>query len=135
MDSASIPFLLFGLFVIAGVSYAFGRMIYGRVKYGSWTGSMLEGRIERTIGEMELDSGRGWSRKLIVHEMRSIDVDQRFVGVVIVGKAATSSSMEALKLTNGQALELARILTEVAMPKLPNQPIDENGEPALPSRK
>jgi hypothetical protein len=46
--------ILFAIFVLI-----VARFLYGRLKYGSWTGSFLKGSIDRTIGEVQLDEGPG----------------------------------------------------------------------------
>ena len=39
-----------------------GHFLYGRLKYGSWTGAFLKGSIARTVGEVELAGGIGSQR-------------------------------------------------------------------------
>lgn len=91
-----------------------GRFLYGRLKYGSWTGSFLKGSIERTIGEVQLSSGIGGTQTLKVHTLRSDEGDGQFVGLVIVSKAALAASMQPYRLSKAQAQELARYLTQAA---------------------
>ena len=104
------PFLIFAaMFVLVG-----GRFIYGRLKYGSWTGSFLKGKIERTVGEVSLSQAFATSQKLQVHTMRNEDDSERFVALVVTSKAPMGASMQPYKLSNSQALELASYLTKAA---------------------
>jgi hypothetical protein len=89
-----------------------GRFLYGRLKYGSWTGSFLKGSIHRTIGEVELAQGMGGTQTLKVHLMKSSDGDGDFVGLVIVSKAALAASMQPYKLSKAQARQLASYLNQ-----------------------
>ena len=87
-----------------------GRMLYGRLKYGSWTGSFLKGSIERTNGEIVLAQGVGTSQTLKVHTMRDADSSEAFVGLVLTARAPLGGSMQCFKLTKTQASELANML-------------------------
>lgn len=91
-----------------------GRFLYGRLKYGSWTGSFLKGSIDRTIGEVQLAKSLGGTHTLKVHTLRSDEDDGRFVGLVVVSKAPLAASMQPYRLTKAQARELASLLTQAA---------------------
>ena len=91
-----------------------GRFLYGRLKYGSWTGSFLKGSISRTVGEVELSRAMGGTQTFKVHAMKSSDADGDFVGLVIVSKVALSASMQPYKLSKAQAQQLASYLNQAA---------------------
>ena len=91
-----------------------GRFLYGRLKFGSWTGSFLKGSIEHTIGEIQLSSGMGRTQTLKVQTLRGVDGEGQFVGLVIVSKAALAVSMQPYRLSKAEARELARILGQAA---------------------
>ena len=91
-----------------------GRFLYGRLKYGSWTGAFLKGSIARTVGEIELARGIGGSQKLTVQLMKGPENSEEFVGLVIVAKAALAASMQPYKLSKSQARELAGYLNQAA---------------------
>ncbi len=101
--------IFFAIFVLIA-----GRFLYGRVKYGSWTGSFLKGSIDRTIGEVRLAAGIGGKHTLKVQILRSDDDGGRFVGLVVVSKAPLAVSMQPYRLTKAQARELASFLTQAA---------------------
>jgi len=90
-----------------------GRFLYGRFKHGSWTGSFLRGRIDRTIGEVTLSSGFV-TQTLTVHAMRAQAGEEDFVAMTLVAKALLGASMHPYKLTKGQARELANYLAQAA---------------------
>jgi len=90
-----------------------GHFLYGRLKYGSWTGAFLKGSIARTVGEVELAGGIG-SQKVTVELMRGSDDSEEFVGLVIVAKVALAASMQPYKLSKAQARELAGYLNQAA---------------------
>jgi hypothetical protein len=100
----------FALVIPAIFLLVLGRFLYGRIKHGSWTGSFLGGRIERTIGEVPLTKVFGTSQKMKVHAMRPTDRGEPFVALVVTAKAPMSASMVPYKLTRSQALELADCL-------------------------
>ena len=89
-------------------------LVYGRWKYGSWTGSFMRSSIRRTVGEIELGRSMGASQALKVHTMKGSDGEADFVGLVIVSKAVLGGSMQGYKLSKAQAQELARYLTQAA---------------------
>ena len=101
------------LFVAAIVVLVGGRFLYGRMKHGSWTGSLLKGRIDRTIGEITLSSGFA-TQTLAVHSMRADAGAEGFVALVFVAKAPLGASMQPHRLTKRQARELASYLTQAA---------------------
>jgi len=104
---------LFPLIFAAIVVVVGGRFLYGRIKHGSWTGSFLKGRIERTVGEVALASGVT-TQTLAVHSMRADSGEDAFVALVFVAKAPLGASMQPFKLTRSQARELAQYLTQAA---------------------
>jgi hypothetical protein len=106
MSSSSI---LIGLvFVVVA-----GRLIYGRLKHRSWTGSLLKGHIERTLGQVTLSSGLG-SQAFVVHSMRAGEGGNEFVALVVVSKAPLGASMQPYKLTKAQARDLANYLEQAS---------------------
>jgi hypothetical protein len=100
----------FALIVPAIFILVLGRFLHGRIKHGSWTGSFLGGRIEKTLGEVPLTKVFGTSQKIKVHAMRPADHGEAFVALVVTAKAPMSASMVPYKLTRAQALELADYL-------------------------
>jgi len=106
MDYGTIIFL--AIFALVA-----GRFVYGRLKYGSWSGAFLKGSITRTVGEVDLTGGVG-TQKLTVQLMSSSDNGEEFVGLVIVAKAALAASMQPYKLSKTQARELAGYLNQAA---------------------
>lgn len=101
--------VLFAIFALVA-----GRFIYGRLKYGSWTGAFLKGSIDHTVGAVELASGMSGTRTLTVQLMMSCDNSEQFVGLVAVSKAAFGASMQPYKLSKAQARELAGYLNQAA---------------------
>ena len=57
--------ILFGVFALVA-----GIFLFGRLKYGSWTGAFLKGSIEQTYGEIQLAGGVASSQVLKVVELR-----------------------------------------------------------------
>lgn len=100
-----LPLLFAGVFV-----FVIGKLLYGRMRHGSWTGSFLGGSIERTVGEVALDSQMIASQILKVHVMKGAGED--FVAMVLVSKAPLGASMQPIKLTREQAGTLAGFLQE-----------------------
>jgi hypothetical protein len=105
---------IFSYIIPVIVVFVLGQLLYGRIRSGSWTGSFLKGTIERTIGEVSLSKVFIASQKIQVHAMRNEDAQEDFVALVITTKAPMSASMQPLKLTTGQALELADYLKRAA---------------------
>ena len=91
-----------------------GRFLYGRLKYGSWTGAFLKGSIDRTVGEVELAQGMSRTQTLTVQLMKGSENSEEFVGLVAVSKAALGASMQPYKLSKAQARELAGYLNQAA---------------------
>jgi hypothetical protein len=106
MDYGTLIF--FAIFVLVA-----GHFIYGRLKYGSWSGAFLKGSITRTVGEVDLTGGIG-TQKLTVQLMSSSDHSEEFVGLVVVAKVALAASMQPYKLSKIQARELAAYLNQAA---------------------
>jgi hypothetical protein len=104
-----VPFLIGGIFVIV-----IGKFLHGRVRYGSWTGSFLKGNIERTVGEVRLESPMATSQTLKVHAMKAAGNEPDFVAMVLISKAPLGASMQPIKLTKSQAGELAVLLQDAA---------------------
>jgi len=107
MDYGTIIF--FAIFALIG-----GHFLYGRVKYGSWTGAFLKGSIAQTVGEVELARGMSGTQKLTVQLMKGSEESEEFVGLVVVSKAALAASMQPYKLSKAQARELAGYLNLAA---------------------
>ena len=106
MDWGQLLVLALFLFVPAAI-------FYGRFKHGSWTGSFLGGRIDRTLGEIELSSGFA-SSTIEVHAMQGKPGEPGFVGLVFIAKAPLGASMNPHKLTKEQATRLAQLLVQAA---------------------
>jgi len=106
MDWFSI--LFFAVFALIA-----GNLLYGRLKYGSWTGAFLKGNVEQTYGEVLLTSGVVGSQVLKVVELKD-DEGQRFVGLVITAKAPLGASMTMYRLSRHQSQELSSLLTTAA---------------------
>ena len=104
----------FQLIFFAAFALVVGRFLYGRLKYGSWTGSFLKGSIDRTIGEIRLSAGIGGTHTLKIHTLRSDEDDARSVALVVVSKAPLGASMQPYRLSKAQARELASLLTQAA---------------------
>jgi len=98
-----------GLFLLVS-----GPILYGRVKYGSWTGAFLKGSIGRDVGEIDLSRGIRGSQTLKVHAMKGSTGDEDFVGLVVVSKAVLAGNVQSYKLSKAQAQELARYLNQAA---------------------
>ncbi len=90
-----------------------GSFLYGRVKYGSWTGAFLKGSIQRTYGEVTLTRGKASSQVLKIVELQSSG-GEAFVGLVITSKAPLAASLVPYRLSKEQARDLAAILSEAA---------------------
>ena len=100
--------ILFGVFALVA-----GSFLFGRLKYGSWTGAFLKGSIEQTYGEVLLSGGVASSQVLKVVELRGSD-GQAFVGLVITAKAPLAASMTPYRLSKDQARELSDLLSLAA---------------------
>ena len=103
-------FQLLFLVVFAVVA---GRILFARLKYGSWTGAFLKGSIEQTYGEVLLSGGVTSSQALKVVVLRDGN-GQAFVGLVITAKAPLAASMTPYRLTKEQARELSGLLSTAA---------------------
>ena len=106
MDYFSLIF--FGIFALV-----VGSLLWGRVKYGSWTGAFLKGSIEQTYGEVVLSRSGVSSQVLKIVELRDGD-GESFVGLVITAKAPLAASMAPYRLTKDQARELAGFLNQAS---------------------
>src|SRR5688572_16352212 len=95
----------FKLLFFAVIIFIIGAYLFGRLKYGSWTGSLLKGSIERTYGEMVISRGFASSQVLKVVGLRGADGD--FVGLVLTVKAPLGVNMTPYRLSKVQARELA----------------------------
>ena len=102
------PLIFFAVFVLAA-----GSFLFGRFKYGSWTGAFLKGSIEQTYGEVLLSGGMASSQVLKVVELRDSN-GQSFVGLVITAKAPLAASMTPYRLSKDQAQELSGLLSLAA---------------------
>jgi hypothetical protein len=101
-------FIFFAVFALIA-----GSFLFGRLKYGSWTGALLKGSIEQTYGEIMLSGGLASSQVLKVVEMRDGN-GQAFVGLVITAKAPLAASMTPYRLSKDQARELSGLLSLAA---------------------
>jgi len=100
--------IFFGVFALVA-----GSFLFGRFKYGSWTGAFLKGSIEQTYGEVLLSGGIASSQVLKVVELRDGN-GQAFVGLVITAKAPLAASMTPYRLSKDQARELSGLLSLAA---------------------
>jgi hypothetical protein len=102
-------------FIFLAIPLVFGsRAIYGRIKYGSWTGSFLGGSISRSVGEVQIAQSMGASQSVKVHAMKTGEPDGDFVGLVIVSKTMLGAGMQGYKLSKMQAQQLAMYLSQAA---------------------
>lgn len=90
-----------------------GSFLFGRLKYGSWTGAFLKGSIEHTYGEVLLSNTFASSQVLKVVELRDAS-GQAFVGLVVTSKAPLAASMTPFRLSKDQARELSGLLSSAA---------------------
>jgi hypothetical protein len=90
-----------------------GSFLLGRLKYGSWTGAFLKGRIEQTYGEVQLSRGVGSSQVLKVVELKDSG-GRKFLGLVVTAKAPLAASMSLYRLSKEQARELSSLLAMAA---------------------
>jgi hypothetical protein len=102
------PLIFFGVFALVA-----GSILFGRLRYGSWTGAFLKGSIEQTYGEVLLSGGIASSQVLKVVELRDGN-GQAFVGLVITAKAPLAASMTPFRLSKDQARELSGLLSLAA---------------------
>ena len=100
--------MFFGVF-----AFIAGSFLFGRLKYGSWTGAFLKGSIEQTYGEIQLSGGLASSQILKVVELRDGN-GQAFVGFVVTAKAPLAASMTPHRLSRDQARELSGLLSLAA---------------------
>ena len=100
----------FQLIFFAVFALIVGSILFGRMKYGSWTGAFLKGSIEQTYGEVTLARGVASSQVLKVVALRDSG-GESFVGLVITAKAPLAASMAPYRLSKDQARELAALLT------------------------
>jgi hypothetical protein len=103
----------FQLIFFAVFSLVAGSFLFGRLRYGSWTGAFLKGTIEQTYGEVLLSGGVARSQVLKVVELRDSN-GQAFVGLVITAKAPLAASMTPYRLSKDQARELSGLLSLAA---------------------
>jgi hypothetical protein len=103
------PYLIAVVFV-----FVIGKLLYGRLRHGSWTGSFLNGSIERTVGEVAISGNFASSQTLKVHAMKGSGSEPEFVAMVLVSKAPLAASMQPIKLTRSQAGVLASLLQDAA---------------------
>jgi hypothetical protein len=105
MDMPQLVF--FGIFAAIG-----GTFIFKRLKYGSWTGAFLSGKIQRTVGEVVLSQSALVSRRLRVDILDGAPSEESAVGLTITMKATLGASMMPFRLTRQQALELSGLLQQ-----------------------
>ena len=100
----------FQLIFFAVFALIVGSLLFGRLKYGSWTGAFLKGSIEQTYGEVMLARGVASSQVLKVVALKDSG-GESFVGLVITSKAPLAASMTPYRLSKDQARELAGLLS------------------------
>ena len=103
----------FQLIFFAVFALIAGSFLFGRLKYGSWTGAFLKGSIQQTYGEILLSGGMASSQLLKVVELRDGN-GQAFVGLVITAKAPLAASVTPYRLSKDQARELSGLLSLAA---------------------
>ena len=101
-------FLFYGVFALVA-----GSFIYGRLKYGTWTGALLKGSIERTYGEILITSSVASSQALKVVELRNTS-GESFVGLIVTSRAPLAAGMTPYRLSKFQARQLSDLLSEAA---------------------
>jgi hypothetical protein len=87
-----------------------GTFVFGRLKYGSWTGAFLKGSIEQTYGEILLSGGVANSQVLNVVKLRDGN-GEAFLGLAFTAKAPLGASMTPYRLSQEQARELSGLLS------------------------
>ena len=102
------PLIFAAIFVLV-----VGNMLYGRLKFGSWTGALLKGSIEKTHGEVAIHGSRGGSQVMKVLTLREDDGD-RVIGLVITAKSGMSVNMTPFRLSKEQSRQLADLLALAA---------------------
>jgi hypothetical protein len=103
-----IQLIFFGVFALVA-----GSILWGRMKYGSWTGAFLKGSIEHTYGEIVLSRSGASSQVLKVVALRD-GGGEAFVGLVVSAKAPFAASMTPYRLSKDQARELVGLLNMAA---------------------
>ena len=103
----------FSILFFSAFALIVGSFLYGRLKYGSWTGALLKGSVEQTYGEVLLASSAASSQVLKVVELKDDD-GQLFVGLVVTAKAPLGASMTMYRLSKDQARELSGLLDTAA---------------------
>jgi hypothetical protein len=104
----------FALLFFVVFALVVGRLLYGYVRHGSFTGAFLGGSIVRTEGEVRLSSSGLSSQVVKIHAMRPADGNEPFVALVLTSKAPLAASMQPIKLTRRQAEELAELLQKAS---------------------
>src|ERR1043165_2631595 len=99
--------------VIALLVLELGSNLWGRVRYGSWTGGSLQGRVGGTFGEVLVPMGVASSRLVKVIELSPND-SESLVGIVITSKGPLSLNWTYYRLPKDQARELSRLLALAA---------------------
>jgi hypothetical protein len=100
---------IFSVFVVAMVAWVLGPLTYRWFRYKSFSAAMFKAPIERTLGEVTLQSSAMSSYILRVHALGPSSEQQRFVGLQIISQAPLAASMTPINLSFTQARELAAI--------------------------
>ena len=104
----------FPIIPFAFVALVGGRLLWGRHRYGSWTGSFVKGTVGRTVGEVILVERRGLASTMTVQTMESSTHAGPSVVLSVTSRAPLSRGVRYFALTEAQARDLARYLGEAA---------------------
>jgi hypothetical protein len=85
----------FQLIFFAVFAFVAATFVFGRLKYGSWTGAFLKGSIEQTYGEILLSAGVASSQVLKVAKLRDGN-GEAFVGACFHREGAPRREHDAV---------------------------------------
>jgi hypothetical protein len=91
-----------------------GIFVWLLIRNGSLAGALLGGRIASTVGEIDLQSPAFASRVLRVQVLQPKSEAAPQVALTYVSKAPFGAGMVPIKLSQGQARELASLLERAA---------------------
>lgn len=112
-----LPVLLFGAFVLVLV----GNFAWRYYRSGSLVGSLLNGRVQREIGQIAVPGKFFTSQTLKVLAVESYE-GEPFVGLALQFKGPGAARLDAVKLSASEAQYLIQLLQQA------------RGERAEPSR-
>lgn len=105
MSEAWVPLVFFG-----GVALFFGWHV---TRFGSFKGAIFGARLERSVGELDINNITLTKRTVRVHVLRDGKPDAN-VGVELVTKSFFSYQMHPLTLSRDDAMRLAALLQDAA---------------------